>query len=651
VRESGDQRLIEGIKDYLKDKRLLLVLDNFEQVLEAAPLAGELLSAPSLEVLATSRIALGVYGEHEYAVPPLSIPDPKRVPGLEALSHYEAVRLFIERARAAKADFEITNENAPAVAEICARLDGLPLAIELAAARIKLLPPKAMLGRLGRRLKLLTGGARDLPERQRTLRGAIEWSYALLDEGEKTLFARLAVFSGGRTLEAVEAVCDAQADLPVDTFDGVSSLLDKSLLRQEEGQEGEPRFVMLETIHEYTRERLQESGEAEEIGRAHTRYFLALAEEAAPELTGSEQVSWMERLEAEHDNLRAALSRSLEARDTESALRIGGALWRFWNVRGHFSEGRRWLAAGLSGGEATPVGVRAEALLGLGHLELRQGDYARAVEDLEASLALYREAGDRRGEAYALCFLGWIALDRSDLERAEGLLEESLALSRAAGTARDVSVALNALAMLKVYRGDYARATAMQEESLSLAREAGDVQIIAILAYNIGFAAAITGEYERAEAFLQEAKELFREVGDRGMAPLTKSRLGFLALSRNDPDRAEELCVQAIRELQEQAQTPGMDFALDVLAGVAVARGGLRRAVRLWGGVAGYRDTTGAPWLLEERAIIEPHIEAARSRLEEAVWQEEWDKGRSMTLDQAVSHALEASGDRAVEQG
>ena len=237
VRESGDQPLIEGIKDYLKDKRLLLVLDNFEQVLEAAPLAGELLSAPRLEVLATSRIALGVYGEHEYAVPPLEVPDPKRLPGLEALSQYEAVRLFIERARAAKADFEITNENAPAVAEICARLDGLPLAIELAAARVKLLPPKAMLGRLGRRLKLLTGGARNLPERQRTLRGAIEWSHALLEEGEKTLFARMAVFSGGRTLEAIEAVCDAGGDLPLDTFEGVSSLLDKSLLRQEEGPE------------------------------------------------------------------------------------------------------------------------------------------------------------------------------------------------------------------------------------------------------------------------------------------------------------------------------------------------------------------------------------------------------------------------------
>jgi predicted ATPase/Tfp pilus assembly protein PilF len=641
VRETGEQRFDEILKNYFHEMQLLLILDNFEQVLGAAPAVTELLAAaPGLKVLATSRAPLGLYGEHEFPVPPLTLPDLKRPPPLERLTQYEAVGLFVERARAVKPDFSITNESAPAVAEICVRLDGLPLAIELAAARIKMLPPKAMLPRLSSRLKLLTGGARDLPVRQRTLRGAIEWSHTLLGDGEKTLFARMAVFSGGRTLEAVEAVCDAQGDLPVDAFDGVSSLLDKSLLRQEEGPEGEPRFVMLETIHEYAREKLQQSGEAEEIGRAHTEYFLALAEEAEPELVGTDQVSWMDRLEAEHDNLRAALSRSLKAGDSGLALRIGGALWRFWNVRGHFSEGRRWLTAGLSGQGAAPASLRARASLGLGYLDLRQGDYPRAVEDLEASHSLYQEIGDRRGEAYALCFLGWIALDRNEFDRAEELLEESLALSRAAGTARDVSVSLNALAMLKVYRGDHERATAMQEECLSLATEAGDVQIIAVLTYNLGFTAAMTGEYERAEAFVREAQELFREVGDRGMAPLASNRLGFLALSQDDPDRAEELCVEAIRDLQEQAQTPGTDFALEILGGVAAWRGGIRRAARLWSAVAGYRDATGAPWIPEERAMIEAHIDAARPRLEEATWREEWEKGRSMTLDQAVEYAL-----------
>jgi predicted ATPase/class 3 adenylate cyclase len=340
LRESGDVPLEDLLKEYLGRRELLLVLDNFEHLLSAVPLVGELLSAaPRLKVLATSRIPLGLYGELDYAVPPLSIPDTKRLPPIEVLSQYEAVRLFIERAGAAKAGFEITSENAPAVAEICARLDGLPLAIELAAARIKLLPPKVLLTRLANRLKLLTGGAKDLPARQRTLRGAIEWSHDLLEEGEKTLFARLSVFSGGRTLEAIEAICDAEGDLPVDALDGVSSLLDKSLLVREETSEEGSRFVMLETIHEYASEKLHESGEAAEVSRLHAEYFMAFAEEA--ELEGPDQVSWMERLEADHDNFRAALSWLLQVGKAELALRIGGALWLFWRIRGHLSEGRR----------------------------------------------------------------------------------------------------------------------------------------------------------------------------------------------------------------------------------------------------------------------------------------------------------------------
>src|SRR5215213_4336495 len=349
VKETREQPLGESLKDYLGQRRLLLVLDNFEQVLEAAPDVTELLAgAPGLKVLATSRAPLGLYGEHEYAVPPLSVPDVRHLPDLKSLSQYEAVRLFIERAKSAKVDFEVTDDSAPAVAEICVRLDGLPLAIELAAARIKMLPPKAMLQRLSSRLKLLTGGARDLPERQRTLRATIEWSYALLDEGEQVLFGRLAVFSGGRTLEAIEAICDAEGDLPVDVFEGVSSLLDKSLLRQEEGPNGQPRFVMLETVHEFAREKLAESPEADEIKRVHAEYFLILAKEAFPELRGPDQLEWLERLEAEHDNMRAALSWASVRKEAEVALRLGGALSWFWSVRGYQSEGRRWLEEALA---------------------------------------------------------------------------------------------------------------------------------------------------------------------------------------------------------------------------------------------------------------------------------------------------------------
>src|SRR5215204_3556721 len=364
ITETSGRTPEEALKDYLRNKEMLLVLDNFEQVVEAAPLVGELLSAcPALKVLATSRTVLRIYGEQEFTVPPLELPAPSHPQPLERLTQYEAVRLFVERAQAAKADFSVTNDNAPAVAEICHRLDGLPLAIELAAARIKVLSAQKILEHLGNRLKLLTGGARDLPERQRTLRSTIEWSYGLLEEGEKVLFARLSVFAGGRTLEAIEAICDAEGDLPVDVLDGLASLVDKSLLKQEEGVGGEPRFVMLETIHEFAREKLEGSGEAEDLRRLHARYFLALAEEAEPALEGSQQQVWLDRLEEEHDNMRTVLSWSLgQGQDAELALRIGAVLGEFWYLRGYWSEGRRWLEEALTKSGRTPTAARARAL-------------------------------------------------------------------------------------------------------------------------------------------------------------------------------------------------------------------------------------------------------------------------------------------------
>jgi len=410
VRETGEIPIDKSLKEYLSERRMLLLLDNFEQVLGAAPEVTEVLAgAPGMKVLATSRTSLRLYGEHVFPVPPLRMPDLKSPPPLERLTQYEAVGLFVERARALKPDFKVTNESAPAVAEICVRLDGLPLAIELAAARITMLPPRAMLQRLGSRLKLLTGGARDLPERQRTLRATIEWSHALLNEGEQVLFGRLAVFSGGRTLEAIEAICDAEGDLPVEAFEGVSSLLDKSLLRQEEGPGGQPRFVMLETIHEFAREKLGESAEAEQIKRVHAQYFLTLAEEAYPELKGSHQLEWLERLEAEHDNMRAALSWALERKEEEVSLRLGGALWWFWSVRGYYSEGRRWLEEALAiDGHVSPE-VRAMALAGAGALASEQGDLDRAQEAYEEGLELLEHEGmeAREGKLLLLGLLGW----------------------------------------------------------------------------------------------------------------------------------------------------------------------------------------------------------------------------------------------------
>ena len=345
--------LLDTVEGYLRDKRLLLVLDNFEQVVEAAPQVTQLLTAaPGLKVLATSRVPLHVRGEREFSVPPLQLPDLDHLPPTDQLSRYDAVRLFVQRATDVNAGFSLTDDNASAVAFICARLDGLPLAIELAAARVKVLSPQAILARLESSLSLLTGGPRDLPARQRTLYSAIEWSYDLLDEDEQKLFRRLAVFMGGRTIEAIQAICTPEGDLAISVLDGIASLVDKSLLRREEGAGEEPRFVMLETLHEFAREKLQASGEAEDIRRRHTLYFLELAEEAEPHLQRVEQGQWFKRLEREHNNLRAAISWSLAQGEEEIALRFGAALMIFWHNR-YPSEGRWWLEGAIKG--RTPV--------------------------------------------------------------------------------------------------------------------------------------------------------------------------------------------------------------------------------------------------------------------------------------------------------
>ena len=446
VTETAGTSLVESLQSALRNKSLLLLLDNFEQVLPAAPLVADLLAAaPGIKILVTSRASLGLYGEHDLHVPPLQLPDPKHLPSLDRLSQYEAVRLFIERAQAAKEDFAVTNENAPAVAEICVRLDGLPLAIELAAARVRLLPPRALLQRLSSRLKLLTGGGRNLPARQQTLRGAIDWSYSLLNPAEQTLFARLAVFVGGRTVDAVEAICNAAGDLPIDPLDGVGSLLDKSLLRQEEGPDGEARLVMLETIHEYARERLDVSGEGAALRRQHLAYFLALAEQAEPELRGAAQVAWLHRLETEHENLRAALQWALGTGEAELAVRLASALAWFWEQRSYLSEGRQWLATALALPHAVAPAVRAKALVGAGLLAFRQGDYAHATSLSEASLARYRELGDQQGMAGALANLGTVATEHRDYARARALLEESLELSRTLEDDEGIARALNHL--------------------------------------------------------------------------------------------------------------------------------------------------------------------------------------------------------------
>jgi predicted ATPase/class 3 adenylate cyclase len=632
--ETGDQTLEELLRDYLRDRHTLLLLDNFEQVLGAAPLVTELLTAaPNLKVLTTSRTLLRLYGEYEFAVPPLEVPDPRRPQTLEQVTQYEAVRLFIERARAAKADFTVTSDNAPEVAEICARLDGLPLAIELAAARIKLLSPRAMLDRLGDRLRLLTGGARNLPERQRTLRGAIEWSYDLLDAGEKTLFTRVAVFSGGFTLEAMETICDAGGELPLDVFEGVSSLLDKSLLRQEEGAEGEPRFVMLETIHEYARERLEQSGEAGEIRRLHAGYFLALAEQGESKLRGPEEAKLLERLEIEHDNMREALSWALDGE--EAGLRLAGALWRFWWLRGYYHEGRRWLEEALAK-DTRASAARIKALEAVGWLADDQGDIDRAVAAAEEGLSLSAGAD----AAPFLRILGSAASIRGDHQRAARLYEESLALSREAGDTRSVASSLLQLGNVTSERGDYEGAKGYYEEGLALSRKMDDTALLTSYLINMGYESLLQGDPDRGATLNEEAGELLGERGHKGKLQYVLDNLGWAALVRGDYERAHALHQESLELSRELGDKLVAAESLEGLA-CSAARGEEERAARLFGAAEAVREAVGYHQTPRESALREPFLGTVRSRLEEAKWEAALAEGRAMTFDDAVAYALE----------
>src|SRR5829696_6599609 len=643
--ESGNQPAEELLEGYLRDKQVLLVLDNFEQVLESAPLLDALLSAaPGLKVLATSRTALRLYGEHEFPVPPLSLPDTGSLPPLESLSRYEAVRLFVDRARAIRPVFSLTEENAPAVVEICSRLDGLPLAIELAAARIKLLPPQAMLSRLGNRLKLLTGGARNLPERQRTLRNAIAWSYALLDEGEKMLFARLAVFSGGSTLEAVEAVCDARGDLPVDVLDGASSLLENSLLRQEQEAEGEPRFVMLETIREYARERLENSRDAEATRRAHAEYFLAVAEEAEPMLWGADDAAWLHRLEQEHDNMRAALSWAIEREEAELALRLGGALRWFWYMEGYYGEGRRWLEAALDKDWGVAAAdARARALEGVGWLAAGQGDLDRAEAAAKEGLKLSTEA--RLGDVVAADLqnvLGEaVARRRGDYEWATELLTESLALHRKAGDIRGVAWSLGNLANVSSDRGNYEQAKRLYEEGLALSRELAGAELLGAHLISLGYEYLLEGEPERATALNEEAAELYRKRGLRDGLQHALDNLGWATLLRGDYERAETLHKQSLKVSHDLGDKLVASDSLEGLACTAGAQGEAERSAILFGAAERLREAEGYQQAPRDHSLREPNLPAARSLVDEAVWSAAREKGRCMEFEDAVVYALE----------
>jgi predicted ATPase len=650
LRETGGRSMREVLFDHLAAKHLLLLLDNLEHLLAAAPAIADLLAGcATVTILATSREPLRLRGEREYLVPPLAVPDRAHLPPLSELGQVETVALFVERTRAVRPDFALTIANARAVAEICARLDGLPLAIELAAARTRILEPGQLLARLDNRLQVLTGGARDLPARQRTLRAAIFWSYDLLTGEEQILFRRLSVFAGGFTLEAAECVggqtdrrIDGNGDISLSVFDGVASLVDKSLLRRATDPGDEVRFGMLETLREFGLARLEEAGETEATRRAHAVWCLSLVEAAEPALRGPDQRSWLERLETEHDNLRAALAWS--AAEPELGLKLAGRLWPFWRSRGHLREGQRWLEQLLATGAEVIGTDRARALNGAGSLAFTLGDYARAATWFAENLALRRQLGDKGGTAQALNNLGVIARDRGDHERARVLFEESLALRRELGDRAKFAVPLDNLGMQALNSGDYARAAALLEEALALRREAGDAFAIAESLTHLGIVASKQGDNARAAALFQETLDLRRSLGDKGGAAQSLNNLGLIAAASGDHARAAVLYAESLTLRRELAIRPGVQNSLERLAHCAAALQLAEQAVRLFAAAESCNDALGsAPDLagsLDDGRVL---LAGLRSQLGDATFETAWSAGRALGWDDAVAFALEVA--------
>jgi predicted ATPase/transcriptional regulator with XRE-family HTH domain len=658
LKEVSGQAVEATLQSYLRDKQMLMLLDNFEQVIQAAPLVSNLMSAASgLKLMVTSRAVLHVYGEHEFVVPPLQLPDPKEIPAVEELSQCEAVALFTQRAQAVQPGFALTRENAQVVAQICVRLDGLPLALELAAARTKLCTPHSMLARLNQRLSLLTGGPRDLPARQQTLRGAISWSYDLLSEEEQTLFRRLSVFVGGCTLEALEdfgfSILDfrlgretaaiestnSKIENPVDILDGLASLMDKSLLRQEDAGGGEPRFVMLETLREYGLAQLADRDELDIMQHYYADYYLTLAERAEPELRGPEQGAWLARLEQEHDNLRAVFRWALDAGEQDIALRLGGALGRFWYTRSYLVEGQQWLEAALSDSEGAAPAIRAKALGSAGSLALLQNEHARARALMDESLRLWQMVGDPASIARGMSNLGAAIAIQGDFSRATSLFEQSMVIWQQVGDDWNRALSLANMGFATLCQGDYERSGALCAESLAIRRELGDTSGITLSLINLGLVPLHQGDYTRAIELFKESIELARELGDRRNIALSYAYLGLAAFRLGEYEQASHYYKESLGIAHDIMHRFGVARTLLGLAGIAVERGQIERAIRLCGAAETQYDNLSVSLTPAERALYEKTLEAAKNQLDGGTFAAAWEAGQALSLDEAVDFA------------
>jgi predicted ATPase/class 3 adenylate cyclase len=681
VKEGAGRPVQEALLRFVKDRQLLLVLDNCEHLLQpCAELVTQLLQAgPQVKILSTSREPLHVAGETTYQLPSLSVPEPRLRVAYTALTHYEAVRLFVDRAVAAQPEFRLTSRNATTVADICRRLDGIPLAIELAAARVRVLSVETIAARLSDCFRLLTGGDRTALPRQRTLRACIDWSYELLAEPERALLRRLAVFAGGWTLEAAEAVGADRDVEATEVLDLLTQLVEKSLAAMEvEGK----RYRLLETVRQYARERLLESGGGEAVRERHRDYFLALTEEAEPKLTGAEQAAWLQRLEEEHENLRASLDFSLGEAGSEKGLRLCGALQRFWMTHVHFSEGRDWSARflGQAGAEERTL-ERAKVLNGAGLLAHYQSDQTAAAALLEECLAIQRQWGDRRGIAWSLTNLGLVAYEQGDFASARALHEESLAIMRELGNQSGIGAALNNLAGVAHQQGDFAYARALLEQCLAIKRELGERGRIANSLGNLGNVALDQGDFASARALCEECLAIMRELGNRGYIATTLDALGRVAYFQGDYPTARMLSEESLaimRELQhrngmadslyslgnvtyeqgdyqaarkmfaeglvirrERDDRRGMVSSLAGLAAVIVALGSSLHAARIWGAAERLREQIGAPLPPNERPRYDQRVAGARAASKDDIaFDSAWQEGRALTLEVALELAL-----------
>ena len=566
VQEEPGVAILDTLKRHLREKELLLVIDNFEQVAGAGPVVEELLTASAkAKVLITSRVVLSLRGEHEYEVPPMALPDLQRLPDLESLKQSAAIRLFVDRAHASDARFRLTRENAAAVAAIATRLDGLPLAIELAASRAKMLTPEQILSRLQENSSLLSSRSPTLPERQRTIRAAIAWSYDLLTKDEQHLFGQLSVFGGGWTLEAAESIADAR-DAPFDMLEGLSSLVDKSLVRVAVPGKGESRFSMLETIREFARDRLEETRELEAVRRRHGEYFLSRAIDTESHLTGTEQATWLDYWDAEQDNLRAALRWAVETRRFELARAASGALWRFWHQRGHLSEGRRWIDAVLD--EPAPVhrtAARAKALIGAGGIAWWQLDHVAARRYYGEALAIERELGDPSRIAEALYNYGFTLGSAGQVETAMKSFEESLELFRASGNEHGVARGLTVLTMSDAKIRDWDAAIRKLEESLAIFRRLGDRLQVAFTLIWLAYASGRAHRWREARSIALEALDLFADSGNPTGIALAFGDVAFIANRQGHPEEALKLAAaaQMLRDQLGGGPPPGWGGMLE----------------------------------------------------------------------------------------